>query len=57
MMIKVNEVNKYLRAAKWNFNKAIELARKNMIVGEINFPPEKKVRTPRRKQEPPPPEE
>ena len=45
MMTDVKEINKYFKAAKWNFGKAIELAKKNLIVGSVNFPTvEKKAR-------------
>ena len=48
MITDLKEINKYLRAAKQNFNKAIELAKKNIIVGEINFHMIEKTRKPRK---------
>ena len=42
MMTSVKEVNRLFRDAKRSFNKAIELAKRSMIVGEVNFPSEKK---------------
>ncbi len=46
MMTDVKEVNKHYRLAKWHFNKAIELGKKNIVVGEIHFAgTEKKPRT------------
>ncbi len=38
MMTDVKEVNKHYRLAKWHFNKAVELGKKNLLVGEVNFP-------------------
>jgi len=48
MMTSVKEVNRLFRDAKRSFGKAINLAKKNMIVGEVNFPSEKKAK-PRKK--------
>jgi len=48
MITDLKEINKYLRAAKQNFNKAIELAKKNVIVGEINFHVIEKTKKPRK---------
>jgi hypothetical protein len=36
-VVNIKEINKYYRIAKWNFNHAIELAKKNIVVGEIHF--------------------
>jgi len=48
MMTSVKEVNRLFRDAKRSFGKAIELAKRNLIVGEVNFPSEKKAK-PRKK--------
>jgi len=54
MMTNAKEVNKYFRAAKWNFNKAIELAKKSMVIGSVNFPSgPKAVKTRKAKTTPP----
>jgi hypothetical protein len=45
MITNLQEINKEYRLAMKHFKKAIELAKKSIVVGEINFPtPEKKVR-------------
>jgi len=55
MMTNAKEVNKYFRAAKWNFNKAVELAKKSLVVGEIHFAgSEKKARARKAKAVPEP---
>jgi hypothetical protein len=48
MITGIKEINKYFRDAKWNLNKAIELAKKNIVVGEIRFPAAQKIRKPRK---------
>lgn len=48
--IHVREINKEFNLAKKHFKKAVELAKKSVVVGEINFPgAEKKVRVRRAK--------
>jgi hypothetical protein len=48
MMTSTKEVNKHFGLAKWHFKRAIELAKSNLIIGEVTFPAEKKVRAPRK---------
>jgi hypothetical protein len=44
MITNVKEIYKDFNLARKHFKKAIELAKKNLIVGEINFPKgEKKI--------------
>jgi len=44
MMVGIKEIRQEFNAAKKHFNRAIELAKKNVVVGEINFPgKEKKI--------------
>jgi hypothetical protein len=38
MMTNIREINQNFRLAKKYFSKAIELAKKNLIIGEVNFP-------------------
>ena len=47
-IVNIKEVLKEFNLAKKHFKKAIELAKKNMIVGEVNFPGDKKTK-PRKK--------
>jgi len=50
MITDAREISRYFKAAKWNFNKAIELAKRSVIVGEVNFPgAEKKAKVKRAK--------
>ena len=44
MMTSVKEINKEFNLAKKHFKKAIELGKRNLIIGEVNFPKgEKKI--------------
>jgi hypothetical protein len=55
-IISLKEVHRELTLAKKHFNQAIELARKNLIVGELKFEGEKPKRvrpsSPRKKATP-----